>query len=385
MWNNQNSFFQELLDDMETTTITIRSAYTFEDYEKPDKQRTLAEVVIDSTGIVAGAIDKIYESIGVIQGDGFIMIDDPEAVAGAAAINNVAQGASALANLYSAIIHFGDVNSWHGRARGAFYLGSAATDVVGIISNMERFSDTFERFGDNFGRNLSFAGGGFKIATNIVNIFDEDKSTSAAVANIASGGFKIASNALKKKSPALAVVFSGLSFTFSLAAGLFADGNYFGGIVVIVLGSFTSIFLGLKIKALLKIAFKFIMKLVTKMLLKFLSPKLISPFTAVIALGIMIGIGVALDLALRGLFSLVPFAKGGFPTTNQPFIAREAGPELVGTIGNSTAVVNNNQIVESVSKGVHNAFMAALNSNNSNKPRIARLYLDGRLMSVASA
>jgi hypothetical protein len=37
------------------------------------------------------------------------------------------------------------------------------------------------------------------------------------------------------------------------------------------------------------------------------------------------------------------------------FIAREAGPELVGTISNSTAVMNNDQIVDSVAQGVADA------------------------------
>lgn len=36
----------------------------------------------------------------------------------------------------------------------------------------------------------------------------------------------------------------------------------------------------------------------------------------------------------------------------QLFIAREAGPELVGTLGGHTAVMNNDQIVASVSNGV---------------------------------
>lgn len=46
------------------------------------------------------------------------------------------------------------------------------------------------------------------------------------------------------------------------------------------------------------------------------------------------------------------FASGGFPEQGQMFIAREAGAELVGSIGRRTAVVNNDQIVESVSNGV---------------------------------
>lgn len=59
--------------------------------------------------------------------------------------------------------------------------------------------------------------------------------------------------------------------------------------------------------------------------------------------------------------SLIPrLAAGGFPSMGQMFIAREAGPELVGTIGSRNAVVNNNQIVESVSSGVYKAVCAAL-------------------------
>lgn len=54
------------------------------------------------------------------------------------------------------------------------------------------------------------------------------------------------------------------------------------------------------------------------------------------------------------------FASGGFPSIGQMFIAREAGPELVGTIGGRNAVVNNDQIVESVSSGVYKAVKSAL-------------------------
>ena len=48
-------------------------------------------------------------------------------------------------------------------------------------------------------------------------------------------------------------------------------------------------------------------------------------------------------------------AEGGFPTTGQMFIAREAGPEMVGTIGNKSAVVNNEQIIAGISEGVADA------------------------------
>ena len=53
-------------------------------------------------------------------------------------------------------------------------------------------------------------------------------------------------------------------------------------------------------------------------------------------------------------------ASGGLFSSGQMFIAREAGPELVGTIGGNTAVMNNNQIVSSVSNGVYRAVSAAM-------------------------
>lgn len=49
------------------------------------------------------------------------------------------------------------------------------------------------------------------------------------------------------------------------------------------------------------------------------------------------------------------YASGGFPSMGEVYIAREAGPELVGTIGNRNAVMNNEQIVDSVAQGVAEA------------------------------
>lgn len=53
------------------------------------------------------------------------------------------------------------------------------------------------------------------------------------------------------------------------------------------------------------------------------------------------------------------YAQGGFPTEGQMFIAREAGPELVGNIGGRTAVANNEQIVSAISQGVYQAVSRA--------------------------
>lgn len=73
------------------------------------------------------------------------------------------------------------------------------------------------------------------------------------------------------------------------------------------------------------------------------------------------------------------YAAGGLPNMGQVFVAREAGPEFVGNIGGHTAVVNNDQIVASVSDGVARAVASVLGSGrNSNQP--IQVYLDGRLV-----
>ena len=55
------------------------------------------------------------------------------------------------------------------------------------------------------------------------------------------------------------------------------------------------------------------------------------------------------------------YANGGLPNQGQLFVAREAGPELVGTMpGGGTGIVNNKQIVSSVSAGVYKAVSSAI-------------------------
>ena len=65
--------------------------------------------------------------------------------------------------------------------------------------------------------------------------------------------------------------------------------------------------------------------------------------------------------------SFKAYANGGFPAEGQMFVAREAGPELVGTIGSRSAVANNDQIVESVSKGVYRAVVQAMGQSNGSQ------------------
>lgn len=62
-------------------------------------------------------------------------------------------------------------------------------------------------------------------------------------------------------------------------------------------------------------------------------------------------------------FSLQWYANGGFPEAGQLFIANEAGPEMVGKMGNRNAVANNNQIVDGIKNGVFEAVLDAFNAS----------------------
>ena len=57
--------------------------------------------------------------------------------------------------------------------------------------------------------------------------------------------------------------------------------------------------------------------------------------------------------------SIPLLAEGGIVGAGQMFIAREAGPELVGSIGRKTAVANNDQIISGIENGVYRAMVAA--------------------------
>lgn len=75
------------------------------------------------------------------------------------------------------------------------------------------------------------------------------------------------------------------------------------------------------------------------------------------------------------------YAGGGLADEGQYFIAREAGPELVGTIGGHTAIMNNDQIVASVSAGVYSAVLSAM-GGQSDRPII--LNINGRELAQAT-
>jgi len=86
-------------------------------------------------------------------------------------------------------------------------------------------------------------------------------------------------------------------------------------------------------------------------------------------------------------FSVPGLADGGIPTTGQMFWARESGPEIVASFGGRTGVMNNDQIVESVSEGVHRAVREAMREQNQILRVIAgkdtSIVLDGKEITKA--
>lgn len=70
---------------------------------------------------------------------------------------------------------------------------------------------------------------------------------------------------------------------------------------------------------------------------------------------------------LLGIEPIPGFASGGYPSVGQLFIAREAGPEMVGTIGGRNAVANNGQIIAGIQYGVAAAMNSVLSGSNDNR------------------
>lgn len=74
-------------------------------------------------------------------------------------------------------------------------------------------------------------------------------------------------------------------------------------------------------------------------------------------------------------FSIKPYAEGGFPNVGELFLARENGAEMVGRIGNQTAVANNDQITTAFKNAVIEAFNSV---NFGNRPSTTIVNVAGR-------
>lgn len=88
--------------------------------------------------------------------------------------------------------------------------------------------------------------------------------------------------------------------------------------------------------------------------------KLLSDFSTAMS-SVNVGATGSVSFDRISSVSIEPFASGGFPVSGQMFVAREDGPEMVGTIGRRTAVANNDQI----EAGIANAVASANDEQNA--------------------
>ena len=89
------------------------------------------------------------------------------------------------------------------------------------------------------------------------------------------------------------------------------------------------------------------------------------PWTYVLRFGGRFKDGIG-TINISDLFKKIPaLAGGGTLMPGQLFVANERGPELIGRYGNRTTVMNNDQVVESVSSGVERAIQRQNDETNA--------------------
>lgn len=88
------------------------------------------------------------------------------------------------------------------------------------------------------------------------------------------------------------------------------------------------------------------------------------------------GTGTTLGKETKMTYMVPRYASGGYP--GDLFIANDGGPEMVGRIGSRTAVVNNDQIVAAVSRGVYAAVKEAFSDSGSSRGGDTVVQIDGR-------
>jgi len=77
--------------------------------------------------------------------------------------------------------------------------------------------------------------------------------------------------------------------------------------------------------------------------------------------------GGLLASAIKDTIKIPGLASGGFVNEGELFVAREAGPEMVGTMKGKTAVANNDQIVQGITNGVMIGVARAMSNTGSSK------------------
>lgn len=266
----------------------------------------------------------------------------------------------------------------------SFSIGENATYLV---QNMQTLLTKLPKeLGDGY-KALGKIASGFKIAGGAVNSINEiislsegnltENEQAKSICDLSAGILNVASGVLEFTPLALLAIPLDITSGFlSWAGTYFEQGNWVMGSIIAGIGlALGGTMLGLMI------AFRTTIMTALGSLTASVSATVstILPLLPVV-MPILVWIGSEIVSALTE--DPPELAQGGFPAAGQLFIAREAGPELVGTMRGRSAVVNNNQIVQSVSRGVSAAFLSALYNGSSAGKTDVEVYIDGRRLAA---
>ena len=84
----------------------------------------------------------------------------------------------------------------------------------------------------------------------------------------------------------------------------------------------------------------------------------------------------------RGTYKFNGYASGGFPSKGEMFVMNEEEPEWIGNLGGRTAVMNKDQVVQSVLSLVDKSTNALSNSRQE-QSQVVNLYADDILLGKA--
>ena len=236
-----------------------------------------------------------------------------------------------------------------------------------LITNQDNVTETTKKAADAIG---TAASGANTNAANVVagatkGIKDNSKTYTGAVKDMANGGNEAFANAIDSHSPAKKYIEYAKNIILGLIKGLNDNKQS-------VLNSISSLAQNMGDAFNKSLDFDGMVSKINKSLKNIKIPTFKD-----INLSVSFSTWVSSDkkkvyeaLGLSGWPKLSWYAQGGFPQMGEMFIAREAGPELVGSIGRKTAVANNDQIVSGIESGVYRAVMAANSTNKGGSQTI---------------
>lgn len=275
---------------------------------------TITEIISGIIDIVSGIIDVI---VGFFTGDG----------------NRISSGVSEMWDGVTAIF-------------------SAAWDVIRDIFSVvvEFFAGIWSGIKEAFASAAEWFGKIFRSAwKGISNAFDAAVDFFSGIWKGISKVFSSVSSFFKSK----------FSAAWTAVKNVFSGvGSFFSGIWNTIKKTFTNI--GTSIGNAIGGAFKKVVNSIIGFAQNTINGFISAINSAIKLINKIPGVSIGLISKL----SIPRLAAGGLVDAGQMFVAREAGPELVGSFGSRAAVMNNDQIVTSVSKGVYEAVRAAMSGSD---------------------